>query len=808
MATAEQYQAKVSAYFFATLGRPASSAELAGYTKVLADNNGSVWKPAGASLVSYLTPLLEAATAGQSNGKIVTDMFVRLVGSQPPLILFNYYTSMLDQGTIKLKGLANAMLNDLKLMPNVDGEFSQPSNWPIHLDDQLAAGQREAMIAKTGVAVAFTAKLDTPQENNAFIKNPSPAIQLLAGVTDEASAGVAKGQIDDVIADIVSGGGSPGQTFTLTTGIDNIAGTSGNDTIIGDNTGSADTMTAGDQVKGGDGVDTLKAYVKAATAIEDVVLPQLSNVENLYIKGGKFTAGNSVDYSGKAGVTSIELSDVAAMGTAGNKYTIKTSATQSVTLTNYNSSATNTIEVDGATQVNLNGVGTDKTNNAAITVDFISATATTATLAGTGAASKVTLGNTGAALTALTIKGDKDLTITESLNGLKTINASAATGKVSVNASGATLDAAFAFTGGSGNDTLTLKAGALGLITAGSQLDGGTGTDTLVTNESAVLTAAQIAKVNATKGFEVLGFGTSGSGVDVSQLTSINQFKVGAGNLTETFTNANSASKFTIDNSSSNTGTISIANKVGEGTTTITLDTGSATTAQTLATLTLTGITTVNLTSTGSAGNVVTTLNNADNSAITVNGSADLTLTLKATAIGSKIDGSAATGKLTLTGNTTAYSAGSSLGDILIGGSGDDTLKASVNNATLTGNGGNDNFDVSVALGGTASLTTITDFSKGDLITFANKGTEVFTATKLDVSAATTLAGALDLAAAGNGGTDAIVKWFQFGGNTYVVNDQTAGATFAATDFAVKLVGLVDLSTATFDTTANTLNFQ
>ncbi|QGU33540.1 beta strand repeat-containing protein [Thermochromatium tepidum] len=215
MPTAEQYQAKVSAYFLVTLGRPASSDELAAYSQVLADNNGSVWKPSGASLVSYLTPLLEAATAGKNNGQIVTEMFERMTGSQPSMDLYNYYVGLLNQGIIKLKGLANAMLNDLKLMPNVDGGFDQPANWPIDLSGQLTSAQRDAMIAKTGVAVEFTKQLDTVDENNAFKNDPSLAVQLLAGVTDDTTGQAAKDQIDETIQDIVSGG-SAGQTFTLT----------------------------------------------------------------------------------------------------------------------------------------------------------------------------------------------------------------------------------------------------------------------------------------------------------------------------------------------------------------------------------------------------------------------------------------------------------------------------------------------------------------------------------------------------------------------------------------------------------------
>jgi len=94
-------------------------------------------------------------------------------------------------------------------------------------------------------------------------------------------------------------------------------------------------------------------------------------------------------------------------------------------------------------------------------------------------------------------------------------------------------------------------------------------------------------------------------------------------------------------------------------------------------------------------------------------------------------------------------------------------------------------------------MTTITDAAVGDKITFVNQGAETFAATKLNVNAATTLTDALNIAAAGDGSTNGAISWFQYGGNTYIVEDNSAGATFGAGDIVVKLTGLVDLSTAT-----------
>jgi len=105
-----------------------------------------------------------------------------------------------------------------------------------------------------------------------------------------------------------------------------------------------------------------------------------------------------------------------------------------------------------------------------------------------------------------------------------------------------------------------------------------------------------------------------------------------------------------------------------------------------------------------------------------------------------------------------------------------------------------------------ANMITIADTANaGDAFVFANQGTEVFTAAKVDVSTAQTLTDALDAAAAGDGSGNGQITWFQYAGNTYIVEDVTNVATFAATDHVVKLTGLIDLSTASYVAGTNTL---
>jgi len=184
----------------------------------------------------------------------------------------------------------------------------------------------------------------------------------------------------------------------------------------------------------------------------------------------------------------------------------------------------------------------------------------------------------------------------------------------------------------------------------------------------------------------------------------------------------------------------------------------------------------------------------------------------------SSIDASAMTGALTIdTANVaTAYSGlsikgGSGADSITMSaqssgngrvtvdaGAGDDTIITSTVSSTLIGGSGKDNFNVALTVVANTSavqMTTISDLQAGDKITLATD-TNTFTSTKIDVSTATTLTAALNLAAADNGGN--LVTWFQYAGNTYLVEDIATSTSLHATDLVVKITGLVDLSTAVY----------
>ena len=136
--------------------------------------------------------------------------------------------------------------------------------------------------------------------------------------------------------------------------------------------------------------------------------------------------------------------------------------------------------------------------------------------------------------------------------------------------------------------------------------------------------------------------------------------------------------------------------------------------------------------------------------------------------------------------------------DVISGGAGADTIVYGGGSDTFTGGAGNDTFDID-ALGTSAVHVTIADLTAGDVIDIAgiDTGTATWNATAVTLGASATLANYLDAASAGDGSTNSIARYFQFDGDTYIVNDNTAGATFAATDAIIEITGLVDLSDST-----------
>jgi len=410
---------------------------------------------------------------------------------------------------------------------------------------------------------------------------------------------------------------------------------------------------------------------------------------------------------------------------------------------------------------------------------------------------------------------------------------------------------------GDGNDTVTLSVAALG---TGGSIDGGAGTaDNLsISAANAATASAGTTFAKAVTNFEVLTLtGATNQTVDVAALGStFNTVSTSGGNgLTlnniasgGTLKLTAAGTAYTVANNAFATGTADVLNvaltdgstkAVDFATTGITAanvetiaitvtDSQTTPTGTFLDTLTVLGNSAKTLTVSGTAGLNLTAATTAattvDASGITKGG---FTFTSGALAAAAVIKGSAtgantvnfnaATKAVTYTGGTgvdtitangqdNTITTGAGNDAVTLGngtntvdlGAGDDTITLGTGANAVTLGAGNDAVTLGTATANVNTYTTIADAAKGDSFTLIDKGTEVFTTAKVSLAATAVFQDYANAAAAGDGSTNGIFRWFQYGGDTYLVEDVSAGSSFVnGADVIVKLTGLVDLSTAT-----------
>lgn len=457
----------------------------------------------------------------------------------------------------------------------------------------------------------------------------------------------------------------------------------------------------------------------------------------------------------------------------------------------------------------------------------------------------------------------------------------------------ATANADVVVKGGAGNDTITLTTGAalstkasvtlgagddkLLTSTAGTNLgaqvaDGGDGTDTI----SAVL--VNVASSANVKNFEVLDLAGYNASLDVNLLTASTITAAalsGATGVTgATLINLPGTTSLDVtgfaDQAAYNTANLGIVTLKQKGADTATTDAltvnfnaapavvqAAGGNFSTVGLLTVNGTETININSAGNSfvdGNAILSLNDSLNQlkSVVITGdkafrlddvstnTAATTATANVASSLTSIDGSAATGKLTVTAGTpdaigvsgfnTTYT-----GLTIKGGSNDDTITIGAKNGVVDGGAGKDTIIVNdlTAKGNVTSVTggagvdtvesqltyqavatttssatdgnyvLFADAASGDIISFATAGianaTGAFGA-KANIGTAATFDQAVLAAESAAANT---ATWFQYGGDTYV---QSSGAIAGTADnVVIKLTGLVDLSTAAIDTAADTI---
>lgn len=544
----------------------------------------------------------------------------------------------------------------------------------------------------------------------------------------------------------------------------------------------------------------------------------------------------------KAGtITTVTLANGTQTVASNALTTLNVSGGNTTTLTLSTTNAT----TSKALTVNAAGGTTALTDTNAVLTSFVANATATSTISLTangvvtatlGGAKGLTFTPTSTtALKTVNITGAGGVTSDLSTTGVTKIDASASSGanKVTMNAATAKI----AYIGGTGADSVTIN----GTLDANASIQLGAGNDRLLGGTTPVIGAsttavidggdgtdaissALISATNASmfKNFEVLNLqSTLGDIVDVSLLSgsTITGLELNGGTGAASYSNITTAQSLSVTGTSGAgsaatlvfTGVAGTADSYSINFNAAVTGTASSPTAINARAVTIGGIENVNISSGGTGGvasNAIT-LTDADARTLTITGSQAINVAF-ATAFGTagvngvNIDASAATGAVTL-------NLGTALGLVDGGstvktGSGADaiTVGAITGQINLTTGAGKDVIDVSAMVGTfgsgatAASHLTITDFSATDTLKFADAGTETFTSTKVDLTGVNDFAAALDKAAASaTAGANGVITWFQYGNNTYIVEDHNNATTFTAgTDIVVKLTGLVDLSSA------------
>jgi Ca2+-binding RTX toxin-like protein len=270
-----------------------------------------------------------------------------------------------------------------------------------------------------------------------------------------------------------SGSAATSQSFTMTAGVNEQIGGSGNDTF--DASTTVNSLNDFDNIDGAGGTDTVVAKTSSAAAAS--VAPVMNNVEIISITHDSTTNQNGGD------VFTVNLAEATSinkvMNVTSNDAVTFSNLSQLVDAEIKSSQSDTTIEYDAAALAGTSDsmtVTIKGTNNTDLSIaddnPLASSVLENLTISSLSVANTLDLlSTTGVNVPQLTVTGDKKLTITAALDaGIATIDSSASTG-------GLTLSAAPGYggvtvTGGSGAETITVSTGNV-------NVSGGAGNDTL-----------------------------------------------------------------------------------------------------------------------------------------------------------------------------------------------------------------------------------------------------------------------------------------------------------------------------------------
>ncbi|MCO5734714.1 DUF4214 domain-containing protein [Rhizobium sp. SSA_523] len=457
--------ATIQGVYVALFGRPADPTGLAYFNSVT--NNG-----ANLSGINNLSGTAEyqARFTGLNNIQIINSIYQSLFGRDADLAGLNFFADALAKGTLNINNIAIAILDGAQ------------GNDKTIVTNKVAAADLYTKALDTGSEVVAYSGLAAAAQGRAFISGVSTTVPTAAAVDTAVAAMVS--------ASNGGGTGSAGVTLVLGTGNDFISptvtsdaakSTAGNDTIVAT---TASALASTDSIDGGAGTDTLNAPVAVGS-----IAPVLNSVEiinltgpsaNLSAGADNTAAGQNVTFDGtnvkgaqQLNISGVKLVSDDTSGTALQGASLATTGVDKavvVGLKDVGSVAAAAAANGDTAFVNVGFSSTGgSSDSATISVNNVtSANAANAILqVGVAGIENLTINTTGAAssfalsdaqFTKLTIGGDKDLTLVNATgnSALKTVDASALTGKLiyTATANGETIS------GGKGADSITLAGGS------------------------------------------------------------------------------------------------------------------------------------------------------------------------------------------------------------------------------------------------------------------------------------------------------------------------------------------------------------
>ncbi len=628
-------------------------------------------------------------------------------------------------------------------------------------------------------------------------------------------------------------------SFTLTTGIDNLVGTQGDDVFSAPLHYGADdqvqTLTAGDTIDGGAGHDRLEAQLN-----DYVTTPTIKNVEELSFRA---FWDSEVDARGISGAElienyrSIDDLEVNNIQNIVDASIVENNDGTDTTLRFANSvlagdADETTVTFDHSEDVGDVSLRAQSSNNGFETLNIVVTGAA-------GAETDVDSISSGTTLATINIDNqseDHSFVIDSVLTGVTTVDASASVGGVDV-----ALDDAedVTVTGGAGDDDFRFGTG----LTAKDVVDGGDGYDTLHVTGSSLASGLQVTNVeevsisvdNTPATFNMNNFGAGEASIERISLNST------AGD-TVVLDNVNKGVSIELtDNATSVTVNVPDAAAAGSNADVLNVDLNGG--LFTVGTLVANNIETLNLDSSGTGAHTITMLTDNLLQVLNITGDQDLTIT---NAFGGTtielVEASSFTGDLDITVDDGRGGLTDHVGVQINGGSGANTIVAGVNNDAIVTQDGNDNItggvgadvittgggqdtvnyvtigdsDLSAFYAGGAtynnSLDHITDFTagaNGDVFDFSSIAGTGFTADNADViqsanvlsstnaglAGALTLlqtSGAIDLdVGAGNSAFAVVTVQGGEAAGTYLLVDADGAAGFdAANDMVINITGI------------------